>query len=379
MKDKAFIYEVHYSNFNRYVIPLAEYLVENDIAKEVVLIYDAFTKSEKIQKSANKRIRIEAVKKIYDERKGKDNSNTIFFNYSYRITDLYWTYYFKKIGVHTNQLQHGMYAEFLERSFMGYFSAMNRKMTYLRYLFSFLLKGKVSIFLYLFNKDFTKSFKVNEYIERNKKHKIVPLLSNHVFVWGDYWKDWFMKNHYYTNLGDFTTIGNPDYHTFVKNKEQIKQPEKVCYIAQTFVEDGRMDRSAYKAIIDELSNVVKDRLIIKLHPRSDKEIFETVVRNQGILTYDFPITGYYVGHYSSLLALAINEDSKVYLLEVNEEEIPHYFRNTVDGVFTSMQNLSSAILANNNSDRTSDISYYFKNMEEHPFSLIGKELTDSRN
>lgn len=379
MKDKAFIYEVHYSNFNRYVIPLAEYLVENDIAKEVVLIYDAFTQSEKIQKSANKRICIEAVKKIYNERKGKDNSNTIFFNYSYRITDLYWTYNFKKIGVHTYQLQHGMYAEFLERSFIGYFSAMNRKMTYLRYLFSFLLKGKVSIFLYLFNKDFTKSFKVNEYIERNKKHKIVPLLSNHVFVWGDYWKEWFIKNHYYTNLGDFTTIGNPDYHTFVKNKEQIKQPLKVCYIAQTFVEDGRMDRSAYKAIIDELSNIVKDRLIIKLHPRSDKEIFETVVRNQGILTYGFPITGYYVGHYSSLLALAINEDSKVYLLEVNEEEIPHYFRNTVDGVFTSMKDLSSAILANNNSDRTSDISYYFKNMEEHPFSQIGKELTDSRN
>ena len=376
MKDKAFIYEVHYSNFNRYVIPWAKYLVENDIAKEVILVYDTFTKSEKIQIPEDKRISLTPVKKVYRESKGKDNTNTFFFNYSYRITDLYWTYKFKKIGIYTYQLQHGMYAEFLERSFLGYFSAINRKMTYLRYLFSFLINGKFSIFLYLFNKDFTKSFKVNEYIEHKKKHTIAPLLSNHVFVWGDYWKEWFIKNHYYVAPDNFTTVGNPDYHTFIKGKNQTRQPEKICYIAQTFVEDGRMDKSAYTGLIDELSNAVKDRLIIKLHPRSDKTIFETVVRNNGILTYDFPITGFYVGHYSSLLALAINEDSKVLLLEVNGEEIPHYFRNTVDGVFTSMEDLSRTILENEKSKRTSDISYYFKNMEEHPFFIIGNELTE---
>jgi hypothetical protein len=32
MIDRVLIYEVHYSNFNRYVIPLAEYLIGNGIA-----------------------------------------------------------------------------------------------------------------------------------------------------------------------------------------------------------------------------------------------------------------------------------------------------------------------------------------------------------
>lgn len=56
MIDKVFIFEVHYSNFNRYVHPLADYLIENDVAKEVYLIFDGFTKSELIKAPNSPRV-----------------------------------------------------------------------------------------------------------------------------------------------------------------------------------------------------------------------------------------------------------------------------------------------------------------------------------
>lgn len=375
MIDRVLIYEVHYSNFNRYVIPLAEYLVGNGIAKHVVMVHDSFTAHEKIKSVGDERIELAEVSKEFSGLRTKDNSKTIFFNYSYRITDLYWTYRLKKIGIRTYQLQHGMYAEFLERSFLGYFSAMNRKLVYLKYMFSFLFKGKGAIFLYLLNKDFMKSFKINEYLERNKKNQLEGVQSDHVFVWGDYWQEWFIKNHYYNKTESFTTIGNPDYHTFIKNKKAERNQNQVCYIAQTFVEDGRMEKTDYKAVIDELADAFKTRLVIKLHPRSDKTIFEKVLENGGEITYNFPISGFYVGHYSSLLALAANENSKVFLLEINNEEIPEYFKNSADGVFTTMSALVCALTQNNTSSASKEISYYFENKEQHPFEIIADKIT----
>lgn len=374
MIDKVLIYEVHYSNFNRYVIPLAKYLVGNGIAEQVVMVYDSFTDHKKIKSGDDDRIGLVAVSKEFIDLRKKDNSSTVFFNYSYRITDLYWTYRSKSIGIRTYQLQHGMYAEFLERSFLGYFSAMSRKLVYLKYMLSFLFKGKAAVFLYLLNKDFVKSFKINEYLEQNKKNQLEQVQSDHVFVWGDYWKEWFVKNHYYQSVKSFTTVGNPDYHTFIKNKKAQLDPNEVCYIAQTFVEDGRMEKTDYKAVIDELSDAFKSRLVIKLHPRSDKTIFEKVIKNGGRITYDFPISGYYVGHYSSLLALAANERSKVYLLEINNEDIPEYFKNSADGVFTTMATLVSALAENATSSASKEISYYFENKEEHPFEIIAEKM-----
>ncbi|MGB5497748.1 MAG: polysialyltransferase family glycosyltransferase [Maribacter sp.] len=378
MIDKVLIYEVHFSNINRYVVPLAKHLIENSITNEVVIIYDSFVESDKIDLGTLQNVSHTIAKKEFAKHKNAVNSNTVFFNYSYRITDLYWTYKFKKRGVYCCQIQHGMYAEFLERSFFGYFSALNRKLTYLKYLFSFLLRLDFSIFLYLFNKDFLKSFRINDYIEKNKE-KIVPVLSDHVFVWGDYWKEWFIKNHYYFSKDSFTTIGNPDYHTFIKHTKYEMQRNKVCYIAQTFVEDGRMEMNDYKKVINKLANALKDRLIIKLHPRSDTSIFENVVKQGGEITYDFPITGFYVGHYSSVLALAINIDSKVFLLEINNEEIPDYFRNSANKVFSEQDDLVNAILENDDSVGSKQISYYFENIDRHPFEIITNRIANNND
>ncbi len=374
MKDRVLIYEVHYSNFNRYVIPLAEYIIKNKLAKKVYLVYDNFLEHDKIQSNLIEGVYKKSIKQAFSEVKTLPNNNFVFINYSFRIPDLYWTYRLKKVGVKCYQYQHGMYAEFLERSFWGYFSSFRRKVTYFRYLIYFFFKLKLSIFLYLFNKDFIKSFRINEYIESRRSHKLKPILSDKVLVWGEYWKHWFIKNHYYSSMDSFLKIGNPDYHTFIKGKDLKYFEDKVCYIAQTFVEDGRMKRENYKSLIDTMSERLKNRLIIKLHPRSDKTLFEKVITNGGMLVYDFPITDYYIGHYSSLLVLALNQDKTVFLLEINNEKIPDYFIKSSNGVFNSVETLFGAIENKNIQESNESISYYFENIQDTPYSIINKNI-----
>ncbi|MBC30322.1 MAG: hypothetical protein CMH48_05710 [Muricauda sp.] len=369
MIDEMLIFEVHYSNINRYVNPFAKHLLDSGTSKEVVILYDSFVEKEKIQQLSILGLRYEEASTFYKSAKNSSPRNRAFYNYSFRIADLYWTYKFKKIGAICYQQQHGMYADFLERSLTGYFSTLNRKVVYFKYLLHFFFSFRWTIALYLLNKDFFKSKAINKKVA-NRSYKLGPVQSDHLFVWGDYWKEWFRDNHFYDDLEPFTTIGNPDYHKFIVGSETTFQPDQVCYIAQTFVEDGRMERQAYKKIVDRLAVEFKSNLIIKLHPRSDRDIFQEVLKNGGSLTYDFPFSGTYLGHYSSLLALAINMKSRVFLLEINNEEIPTYFSNSANKVFTSIIEMVAAVKNDDQSKAKKEISFYFENKQEHPFELI---------
>ncbi len=379
MIRKIIIYEVHHSNFNRYVIPFANFLIDSNVAEEIEMVYDSFVEADKIEVDRSSKIGHRNVRDAYRELKATENKQVAFLTYSYRITDLFWTYKFKKLKAHCFQQQHGMYAEFLERSFLGYFSVIPRKVTYLKSMLFFFLTGRWAVFLYMLNKDFLKSSRVNHVLENKLQKYISPVLSDHVFVWGDYWKEWFVSNHFYPSTDRFTNIGNPDYHKFIKGKIRTRLSGKVCYIAQTFVEDGRMDQSAYLDLIGEIALGLKDRLIVKLHPRSNRELYKAVLSGGGELTLDFPLTDVYIGHYSSLLALAVNEDTRVYLLEVNNEEIPDYFSNSADAVFSQVSSMLGAIDSGMESRSQRNISYYFQNLEEHPSSIMARSIAKQIN
>lgn len=380
MIDEAVIFEVHYSNINRYVNPFAAYLLDEKIANQVVIVYDSFVDEQKIKRVSNAKVKYIYAKEYYRTAKGKSQLQRIFFNYSYRIADLYWTYRFKKLNFKCYQQQHGMYADFLERSLSGYFSTINRKWVYLKHMLFFAFVGQWSVFLYMLNKDFIKSDGINQLIKRKYSDKLSVVQSDYVFVWGDYWKEWFFENHFYNDPSMFGNIGNPDYHKFIVNSTSTHKSDQVCYIAQTFVEDGRMEKKEYKDIIDYLAENFRSQLIVKLHPRSDKSIYERVVNNGGGLTYDFPFSGFYLGHYSSLLALAINRDSKVYLLEVNNEKIPEYFSNSANKVFQNMTEWVQAVKSKDDAESEKDISFYFENKKEHPYKLIAERLKkDAKN
>lgn len=369
MIESVVVFEVHYSNINRYVIPFVNFLIEKGAAKKYYVVYPSFVEVSGIDKKTNSDIAFLDVDEYYKEAKKDRVNRSLFFNYSYRLADLYWTHKFRRLGFRCFQQQHGMYADFLKRSFLGYFSTIKRKWFYLKYLLYFALRFKITIFLYLINKDFLKSKKINDYLSQNKD-KLESIKSHHVLIWGQFWKEWFCENQFYLENEDFTVIGNPDYHKFIVNNKASFKAEEVCYIAQTFVEDGRMESADYRKVINALAKSLKHRLVVKLHPRSNKELFQGVVDNGGLLTYDFPVSGTYVGHYSSMLALALNMNARVYLLSANNESIPHYFKDTANKVFESTENLVETILEKDDTEGRKEISYYFENKKEHPFELI---------
>lgn len=377
MIDKILLFDIYASNFNRLNIPLANYLVKNNIAKEVILIHNSYIKVSEINtEQFEENVSLKNIKKQHKELKnGMTGEKVAFLNHSFRVSDLYWTMRFKKIGIPCYQMQHGMYAEFLKRNFLGYFSSMDKKITYLGYFLYFFITFKLGILLYILNKDFIKSFKINNLLKSRFKKFLEPILSNHLFVWGEYWKQWFIDNHYYDSLDQGTVIGNPDYHVFLKGKNNASFNGKICYIAQTFVEDGRMGRDSYKKTIEELSGRYKEKLIIKLHPRSDTSIFQSVVDNGGELRNDFPLTDLYIGHYSSLLVLAIQRGAKVFLIEINNEEIPDYYYESATGIAKNIDELF-LMVENENSYKGNidNISFYFENKEEHPYKLIAEKI-----
>ena len=381
MLDKVIMMDVNSPNYNRLITPLANFFVENKIAKEVAISYDPFINASELDDSKYVSGVYKVKSSIEFNRiiKLKDKSKTVLMTQGYQISNLYWTYRYKKIGLKSYQYQHGMYAEFLKRDLLGYFSSIKKKIIYLKYLIYFIFRFNKGITLYLINKDFIKSLNINDKIKNNYKSSLKPLLSNHLFVWGEYWKKWFVDNHFYESTKDATVVGNPDYHTFIKDKELVRDENKVCYIAQSYVEDGRMKREDYKKVIDKLSNSFKDKLVVKLHPRSDLSMYSLVKDNGGELTKGFPMPSSFIGHYSSLLALPINEGAKVFILEMNNEETPIYYKESATLVTNNINKLVEAVKQNKIVDSSKNIAYYFKNLQEHPYEIISQRILVNGN
>ncbi|WP_296635745.1 hypothetical protein [Polaribacter sp.] len=368
-KKLYILFDVTSSNINRIVLPIANKLIEAEGAL-VIVLSESLVETDSIDyTSFNSSIIFSTKKKIninFNDFKEKK-----FVTFGYRIADLYLTYKFKKLGFYTYQIQHGMYQDFLKRSFKGYFSNMPKKKYYLKCLIKLVFTGNLYIFIYLLNKDLFKSYLLNNFLIKNNS-KLDSIQSNKVFVWGELWKNWFMKNHFYKINDKFIIMGNPDFHKFVNNKKQ--NDVKVCYIAQTFFEDGRIIKSNILDYIENISNYFQEDLYVKLHPRSKKSLFSKVLDNKGKIGYEFPKAEVYVGHYSSLLSLAMNTNALIILIKINDEEIPDYFLNNADFIFETIEDFKLFKMPNQYKPKEKNINKYFLNTNIDTLDLICENI-----
>lgn len=366
LKKKIYIlFDVTSSNINRIILPIANKLIENEGAQVIILTESLIEIDSLDYASFNDLILFRDLQNI--EIDFNDFNEKNFVTFGYRIADLYLTLVFKKMGFYTYQIQHGMYQDFLKRSFKGYFSNLLKKKYYLKCLLKLIFKGNLYIFLYIINKDLLKSYLINNFLKKNKS-KLNFVKSDEIFVWGELWKDWFMKNHFYDENDKFIVTGNPDYHKFVYNKNQ--NDVKVCYIAQTFFEDGRINKSIILKYINVISDYFKEELYVKLHPRSNKLLFSSVLNNKGAIGYEFPKADIYVGHYSSLLALAMNTNALIILIKINNEQIPNYFLDNADFVFETIEEFRTFKLSNQYIRKEKSINKYFLNTKINTIDLI---------
>lgn len=367
-ESKVYIFfDVTSSNINRIVLPIANRLAASKDNKVIVLLENLVVKREVHLNEFNENISFLSFRDLPDT--VLRIKEKYFVNFGYRIADLYFTFKFKKLGFKALQIQHGMYQDFLKRSFLGYFSNMKKKIFYIQCIGFLFSRFNLVLALYLMNKDLLKSYKINDYIRRNRS-KLHNVHSDKLFIWGEKWKDWFIENQFYDNSIESIVIGNPDYHKFIKTDSEMKKT-KVCYIAQTFCEDGRLQKSEYLKYIRAISGKFNKNLYVKLHPRSNKGLYKDVLKNGGEIDYDFPISNTYIGHYSSVLALAFNmTKSSVYLLEINNEIIPKYFEENADIVFDTVNEFQTHDFSQEIEIKERNIVEYFENKEENSLDLI---------
>lgn len=368
-----YIYEVNTLNYNRYVNEISRRLVTFSNIQNVFYICDTFVNSNLIKyNNFGNKIKIISVSKIAIMI--KNNPPDAFICCGYRIPDLYWTYIFKRAGAITFQVQHGLYTEYLPKSFKGSLLKLRRNFRYLQYLLRLLffpLEDRMLTVISIFRKDLKLEFSEPRIDEK--------LMSNKIFIWGKYWEGWYKEHLFYrSDKVRYVVCGNFD-ETILQNKENIlKDDTAACYICQTFVEDGRMEKRTFSSIIEMLYDFVErtqTKLYIRPHPRTNLDLYSKILGHPKVeVTRKFPYTRKYIGHYSGLLSICCRKDSSLVLIDLPGHEIPVFFLNVATSVVPLQEKLEiDAFHKTGEIEKEKDPSYYYKK-ESDPYLIISKEI-----
>ena len=146
------------------------------------------------------------------------------------------------------------------------------------------------------------------------------LICDYIFTMGDYWDDYYMTKHGYKKE-QIILIGDHDLDGF---EPTGKNEEAICYIANVLVEDGTVKKKDFDEFLNAFASSVDKgtKLYIKLHPRSDKSLYDvfkdhnvTFIRSGAL-----PSVNVYVGHRSALLGRALYESDTLIIWRFACEE-----------------------------------------------------------
>lgn len=365
-----YFHEVSVENYNRYVNPIIKALLDKNDNMDLKLFYiiDSIDRNAiQIEPSIEKALTIidsNQVKNVV-----KKNIPDAFICFAFRIPDIYWTLFFKKMKVVTFQVQHGLYIEFFSRSSSGLIKELPKILNYLFLLIRVLLNSRFiySTFKAIIKKD-VKAIKNINQVDSNIK-------SDHILVWGEYWIDWFKTSLFYDNNSKFHICGSFDTQILDK-KEQviISNTFSVTYICQTLIEDRRLDRRQFNLFKKNLMSFAKTldgQLFIKLHPRSWKSLYiEFESLDNVTITNKFPISDHYIGHYSTMLFLSNNLLKPLTIIEFDGHPTPHFLKEIAGTIIDSNERIA---LDNSKQINSKKASYYSKK-ENNPFNNIANVI-----
>lgn len=151
------------------------------------------------------------------------------------------------------------------------------------------------------------------------------------FIFGRYWITFYAKQYLIDNT-EFVIIGYPELEganmEVPQNYFEDNKLPVVCYLAQTSVEDGLIKKSDFDVFIsDLLHSLDKINLLIKLHPRSDKSLYEEMFFSQYAKHVkiwqekEFPVADAYIGHESTVIARALAHTNKVLVYRIKDNRI----------------------------------------------------------
>lgn len=152
------------------------------------------------------------------------------------------------------------------------------------------------------------------------------LIGDYILTMGEYWDDYYINTHGYSKE-QIRLIGDHDLDGFVS--ENNNEPA-ICYIANVLVEDGTVRKEDFNQFLNSLASSIdkNTKFYIKLHPRSDKSLYDILDDHnvEYIRTGKLPSVTVYIGHRSALLGRALYESDNLVIWRFACEEVCFYER-----------------------------------------------------
>lgn len=261
------------------------------------------------------------------------------------IPDLYAILYSQQINAKIIMLQHGL---LYDGATLNNFRVGE--------VFAALLKVKKSIsylnILRLMCSEKNKSFLLAMFTMIRKKYNITttiqnyfnpPLRGNNAFVIGEHWIQYYHDNYGYP-INNIFVMGNHDVDDIDLNKTI---EDAICYIPSVHVEDGKVTKRVFDQFLSSLKASLPKgkKFYIKLHPRSDKNLYLPFFNSDEAVYVEGPELPYvkaYIGHNSSLLSKAL-QISGVLILWGFKEEPELFYKDFAFAVCNDMYSLKKAI------------------------------------
>ncbi|MNX38430.1 hypothetical protein D3C86_687700 [compost metagenome] len=230
----------------------------------------------------------------------------------------------KVLGISTIMVQHGLYVPFMRREKRLFISQSRKTWRYVRYAKAIADARAANPLIYI--RDYLRVFVKGRSIRETRIDRDFVNVDK-VLVYGEHWKTYHEEVFGYRR-DQQVVVGYPDLDDVAQVGAEPRLSEP-CYIAQTLVEDGRLDRELMLRFVETLGSAMRNAgttLRVKLHPRSDRSLYEALGDVAIFETTAFPHCKAYIGHYSSMLVKATFFSDKILLVDFPGHEVPDYIR-----------------------------------------------------
>lgn len=243
-----------------------------------------------------------------------------------RIPDLEFILHAKKLGLKTIMLQEGVMFDGMNINDVSGENAI-AILSYLPKVFEYL-----NILRRMCKYDNRSFFSVIWHFLKKKKNVTITLanefsshlIGDYIFTMGEYWSDYYINTHGYDKK-QIRLIGDHDLDGF---KPENNNEKAICYIANVLVEDGTVKRSVFEKFLNILSVAIDKttRFYIKLHPRSDKSLYDIFKDHNVVFIRNgkLPSVTLYIGHRSALLGRALYESDNLIIWRFACEQVCFY-------------------------------------------------------
>lgn len=260
-----------------------------------------------------------------------------------RIPDMWVLSLFNHLNIETNIVQHGLWSDKLQR--ISFFSLLIQKfskfLNYFQYTKNICSLNKIP-FLYTLKDLYDFLLKENKNIIETKYLDTEKIRANKVFAFDDSWEEYYTLKYGY-DKEQLIYIGNPDL-LLLKNIDISKKDTSICYLCQSLVEDGRLEKDNYIDFINKMVSFLpsSQKLYFKLHPRSRMNNYSSIKENKNVVfTNDLPLCDFYIGHYTGLLATVKHISNNILIWLFSDHHTPEYFKKFGTIITNDLQELNN--------------------------------------